>query len=58
LAEVAAAAVFAIADLIGYNVAREAGSPVSTAIGRGGYVFFSAMTLFNTLLAVLVPAVT
>ncbi|MFP8962582.1 hypothetical protein ACLIYP_18790 [Streptomyces nanhaiensis] len=52
------AAVSAIAGLIGYNVAREGGSPVSTAIGRGSFVFFSAMTLFITLLAVLVPAVT
>ncbi|WP_194293111.1 hypothetical protein, partial [Streptomyces smaragdinus] len=42
--------------VIGYSVAREGGSPVSTAIGRGSVVFFSAMTLFIALLAVLVPA--
>jgi hypothetical protein len=52
------AAVSAIAGLIGYNVAREGGSPVSTAIGRGSFVFFSVMTLFIALLAVLVPAMT
>ena len=52
------AAVSAIAGLIGYNVAREGGSPVSTAIGRGSFVFFSTMTLFIALLAVLVPAMT
>ncbi|MQY16863.1 hypothetical protein SRB5_70660 [Streptomyces sp. RB5] len=58
LALVVLAAVAVIAGLIGYSVAREGGSPVSTAIGRGSVVFFSAMTLFIALLAVLVPAVT
>ncbi|MEU6662079.1 hypothetical protein [Streptomyces sp. NPDC046821] len=58
LALVVLAAVSAVAGLIGYNVAREAGSPVSTAISRGSFVFFSVMTLFIALLAVLVPAMT
>jgi hypothetical protein len=58
LALVVLAAISAIAGLIGYTVAREAGLPVSTAIGRGSFVFFSAMTLFIALLTVLVPAVT
>lgn len=58
LALVALAALSAIAGLIGYNVAREGGSSVSTAIGRGSFVFFSVMTLFIALLAVLVPALT
>lgn len=57
LAVITLAAVSAIAGLIGYNVAREGGSPVSAAIGRACFVFFSAMTLFTALLAVLVPAV-
>ncbi|MGW9499071.1 hypothetical protein ACWG5P_32780 [Streptomyces prasinus] len=52
------AAVSAIAGLIGYNVARAGGSPVTDALGRGSFVFFSTMTLFIALLAVLVPAVT
>ncbi|GGW96524.1 hypothetical protein GCM10010297_18010 [Streptomyces malachitofuscus] len=58
LALVALAAVSAVAGLIGYSVSREGGSSVSTAIGRGGFVFCSFMTLFIALLAVLVPAVT
>jgi hypothetical protein len=48
----------AIAGLIGYNVAREGGALISAAIGRGSFVFFSTMTLFIALLAVLVPALT
>ncbi|RFC78072.1 hypothetical protein DXZ75_09890 [Streptomyces sp. AcE210] len=40
LALVVFAALSPIAGLIGYNVAREAGSPVSTAISRGSFVFF------------------
>ncbi|MFE9613480.1 hypothetical protein [Streptomyces sp. NPDC006012] len=58
LALVTLAAVSAIAGLIGYNVAREGGAPISAAIGRGSFVFFSVMTLFIALLAVLVPALT
>ncbi|MGW1396832.1 hypothetical protein ACWD6Q_34835 [Streptomyces nigra] len=58
LALVTLVAVSAIAGLIGYNVAREGGAPISTAIGRGSFVFFSVMTLFIALLAVLVPALT
>jgi hypothetical protein len=58
LALIVLAAVSAIAGLIGYNVAREGGSPVSTAIGRGSFVFFSVMTLFIALVAVLIPALT
>ncbi|MFE2944928.1 hypothetical protein ACFXKG_38725 [Streptomyces sp. NPDC059255] len=52
------AAVSAIAGLIGYNVAREGGAPVSSAIGRGSFVFFSVMTLFTALLGVLLSVVT
>ncbi|MFJ4633980.1 hypothetical protein [Streptomyces sp. NPDC088847] len=52
------AAVSAVAGLIGYSVAREGGSSVSASISRGSFVFFSVMTLFIAVLAVLVPAVT
>ncbi|MET9819565.1 hypothetical protein [Streptomyces sp. NPDC006355] len=57
LALVTLAAVSAIAGLIGY-VAREGGAPISAAVGRGSFVFFSVMTLFIALLAVLAPALT
>ncbi|MEU3527700.1 hypothetical protein AB0E62_28165 [Streptomyces sp. NPDC038707] len=58
LALVTLAAVSAIAGLIGYDVAREGGAPISAAIGRGGFVCFSAMTLFTAPPAVLVPVLT
>jgi hypothetical protein len=58
LALVTLVAFSAIAGLIGYNVSREGGASISTAIGRGSFVFFSVMTLFIALMAVLVPVVT
>ncbi|WP_407563115.1 hypothetical protein [Streptomyces sp. 184] len=58
LALAVCAALSATAGLIGYNIAREGGLPVFKAIGCGSIVFFSAMTLFIALLALLVPAMT
>lgn len=46
-----------LAGVIGYGVSRAGGSSVTDAIGRGSFVFFSAMTLFTALLGVLLPVV-
>ncbi|MEI5528062.1 hypothetical protein WB401_44845 [Streptomyces brasiliscabiei] len=58
LALVALAVVSAVAGLIGYSVSREGARRSPRLSAAAASSFFSVMTLFIALLAVLVPAVT